>query len=88
MRILTEKRNELYSERKIYFEISRTPGTVNLEKFTLFEFNENIKRIKERRLLSLDTQEEVNETLVLREKMVKYRAQKRKELIERLEVFK
>jgi hypothetical protein len=30
----------------------------------------------------------VNETLVLREKMVKYRAQKRKELIERLEVFK
>ena len=42
-RMLMEKRNEVYPGRGIDLEISRTPGTLNLERFTLFEFNNNAK---------------------------------------------
>ena len=42
-RMLMEKRNEVYPGRGLDFEISRTPGALNLERFTLFEFNNNAK---------------------------------------------
>jgi hypothetical protein len=41
--MLMEKRNEVYPGRGLDFEISRTPGALNLERFTLFEFNNNAK---------------------------------------------
>lgn len=42
-RMLMEKRNEVYPGRGIDFEISKAPGSLNLERFTLFEFNNNAK---------------------------------------------
>lgn len=38
-RILTEKRNEVFDYKQIDFTISKTPGTLNLEKFTFSEYN-------------------------------------------------
>lgn len=40
------------------------------------------------RQLSKEPKEDVNETLILQEKMARYAAEKRKELIERFAVFK
>jgi hypothetical protein len=45
-RMLIEKRNEVYPGRGIDFEISRTAGSLNLEKFTSFEFNNNAQTKK------------------------------------------
>lgn len=79
----------MYFGHGIDFEISRTPGTLNLERFTLFQFNDNIKRLQaQRKQFSKQDDAEMNETLILKEKMAKYKALKRSELIERLAVFK
>ena len=86
--MLTEKRNEVFDYKQIEFTISKTPGALNLGKFTFSEYNTTPHQSKFIRKCWQGAQETyASETLELMEKVRKQRAKEQSQRREGVAVF-